>query len=152
MATCPLCDEPYNPDRDIQRFCRVCKIWHHISCLASEGQRLPTGFETDAIDTHIRIPETGPDMGHFLSILRKPIQRGKYDGIVGNGRLLRRAWDVYDNIQRTNRSSIQRELEYMTAEFPEDWQVDRMSGAAAPEYYEYYECPTCHSKGDRGFL
>ncbi|KAG9309746.1 hypothetical protein JVU11DRAFT_10120 [Chiua virens] len=102
MATCPMCDKPYNPDCDVQWFCQVCKIWHHISCLDNGGQRLPPGPETDAITTNIQLAGTWPYMDYFIKVLQKSIQQGKGGDIVGNGRLIGRAWEVYGKIQRAD--------------------------------------------------
>ncbi|KIK81288.1 hypothetical protein PAXRUDRAFT_156405, partial [Paxillus rubicundulus Ve08.2h10] len=34
------CDKGYNPDRDLQQFCRSCKTWYHVECL----ERLPASM------------------------------------------------------------------------------------------------------------
>ena len=92
-------------------------------------------------------------MDSFLRILHKPIQRGKDDGIVGNGLDSESAWEVYDSIQRSGRGPTQKQWECMnvSVDSQKEFRSEVMGllEVAAPTYYD---CPTCHSRGGHGFL
>jgi len=92
-----------------------------------------------------------PYMDSFLNILRKPIQRGRFDGIVGNGMLSERAWQVYEIIQGSDRGPTQEEWGSMNinADLLDELEV---TGMLEEALRTYYDCPTCHSRGERGFL
>jgi len=154
INVCPICEKAYNPDRDIQRFCRFCKTWHHLFCLKDQLPPLPGphGIPTLVLE-HSHIKGKWPYMDSFLRILHKPIQRGKDDGIVGNGLDSESAWEVYDSIQRSGRGPTQKQWECMnvSVDSQKEFRSEVMGllEVAAPTYYD---CPTCHSRGGHGFL
>jgi hypothetical protein len=152
MTHCPMCKQPYNPDRSMQRLCRGCKSWHHVACL--KGCCLPPGSGHDGIPELViertQLKATWPYLGHFLRLLRMPIQRGRNAGIVGNGMLVERAWRVYEAIRCTDRGPTRQEWASMNINIEE---IDESNvGPIFEKSPKYYRCPTCALQGENGVL
>ncbi|KAG6371692.1 hypothetical protein JVT61DRAFT_9033 [Boletus reticuloceps] len=150
---CPLCAKPYNPDRDAQRCCRFCNTWHGVLCL--HDQDLPP--ESDGIPTQVKretdLSSWGPwpHLDVFLDILHRPIRCGKKDGIVGDGLLVGRAWEVFKESKKLYKDRVTgKQWKYIGIDghMLEGWEVE-VSGMLEEEYYD---CPTCRSQGHSGLL
>lgn len=145
---CSKCKKPYNPDRDIQRFCRFCRTWYHVKCLSAfeteSSTRLPKHVEL--LTKHSRSLHW-PYGNVFTNLVQKPIVRGKNSGIVGSGRLLDIAWSIITEIWHDDRDLTMMDWERMevTEEMLTDWVIDSSNQT-------YYDCPTCQDKGKEVFL
>ena len=146
MTCCPQCQQLYNPDQTIQRFCRFCETWHHKTCLQPLPS-IPSGLPM-LVAKNTRVLATWPYRKSFLAILRKLIQRGKNNGIVGNGQLPSMAWEIFNEMDKSNEGPTAKDWNRMDVpvDLLEKWEV---TGEAPPQYYN---CPTCSSQGGNGFL
>jgi hypothetical protein len=143
---CSVCDEPYRPHIDRQRYCYSCNKWYHVDCLKP---RLPIDPEDPAglVDFHettnnpIDIEKLEEDNlpEVFWAVLAGPTVRGHYG-----------SYEFGNNWLNTG-SGVQKALiaEWMEeGTCPESWMkllgenflTDFLVGIS----WKFYDCPACH--------
>ncbi|KAF8958776.1 hypothetical protein BDZ97DRAFT_1923397 [Flammula alnicola] len=118
-----VCNNPYEPDRDRQRFCQKCKVWFDEGCLG-----IPS---TNSISS---------DISDVQRVAQMPILRGSYEGmdewsLTGSGYAVRQAY-IW--------------LEEMDSELPEDWEAtlgkELVEFARSQETWQRFKCPKCKAR------
>ncbi|KAF9230950.1 hypothetical protein BU15DRAFT_68750 [Melanogaster broomeanus] len=139
VTKCPGCDKGYNPDRDLQRFCRSCETWYHVECL----ERLPASMSGIPAQVEVQTSLPHGRLGADLqSILHIPIQRGCGYGVVGNGKAILHVWGVFEEMRGQDTSP------------PPCWQdaVDPDMLRQSQDAHEYYYCMVCSKDGIDSFM
>jgi hypothetical protein len=75
---CTVCNNPYLPHLERQRYCHDCKEWIHLGCLTFEGDNLFPDFEVPSNQGVLDIEKLGEDgVPQILdAVLSRPTVRG----------------------------------------------------------------------------
>ena len=141
VCGCPGCDKPYNPDQDIQRFCRGCDAWHHVRCVEALPPSMSGIPEEVERQTSLQGRQLDADLQSILCI---PIERGGPQGIVGNGKDILLAWEIFAAM--TDGAG--------EGDVPLTWRdnVCAVTFEKAQNKYDYYYCVTCGQEGHSSFM
>lgn len=133
LSCISICNKPFSPDKETQRFCLNCNRWYHTRCLQVLS---PPG----SIKSRLPSTQVHPDFTDelFKALLCCPIERGITAGVSGNG------WAMCQ-IRRWYSQLI-----IKGHPLPHDWiihldQVDTRWIIPTKQLATtiYYQCPTC---------
>ena len=133
INACNVCHKLYQPDKDVQRYCRTCCTWCHVECL----EMLPSSGS--GTPSHVSDQTSLPGMkldDDFREILCMPIQRGGDHNIFGNGEDIMAVWKVFEVLRILDVSRV-----------PETWR-ETISAATFQRLdlhgqCSYYYCGKC---------
>jgi hypothetical protein len=111
---CTVCNRPYLPHLERQRYCHDCKEWIHLSCLTAEGDNPFPDFKVVSNQQVLDIEKLGEDgVPKILdAVLSRPTVRG-HGGIYD-----------FDNNWLNTGSGVQKELVLKwkgRGRVPENW-------------------------------
>ena len=145
---CMVCNAPYAPHRDRQRYCYTCNCWYHIKCLGDVvGEDSKSGDHSESLDFNVSDNQGTLDIESldsdgfptiFSDVLKSPTVRG-HGGVYN-----------WDNNWAITGSGVQKSLIEswrQEGDCPEDWL--KMLGENFLEDFiigkswKFYTCPTC---------